>query len=152
MLLTFANEAEMLHAFQMSMFWGALVVVITTVLLTASLEGTKSEIRNSTAVILGCLFYLLFGILTYKEQYGSFTEADVSSQRISLHFAGSHFQPLSIEAGQIDAVEVDHPGKGEAQQCYLSFKLKSEESYRSAPASNVDCEGYRKQIDRLLDR
>ncbi|MBU0688394.1 MAG: hypothetical protein KJ850_08610 [Gammaproteobacteria bacterium] len=152
MLLTFVNEAEMLHAFQMSMFWGALVVVITTVLMTASLEGTKSEIRNSTAVILGCLFYLLFGILTYKEQYGSFTEADVSAQRITLRYAGSHFLPLNIEAGQIEAIEVDHPGKGVAKQCYLSIKLMSGESHRSAPASNVDCEGFRKQIEMLLGR
>lgn len=152
MLLTFSNEAELLHAFQMSMFWGAVVVVITTILMTASLEGTKSEIRNSTALILGCLFYLLFGLLTYKEQYGSFTEAEVSSQRIALRFAGSHFPPLNVDAEEIDAVEVGHPGKGAAQQCYLNLKLKSGESYRSAPASNVDCEAYRKQMDTLLDR
>jgi hypothetical protein len=152
MLLTFANEAEMLHAFQMSMFWGALVVVITTILMTASLEGTKSEIRNSTAVVLGCLFYLLFGLLTYKEQYGSFTTAAVSSQQITLHFAGSHFHPLTIDVGQITAIEVDHPGKGEALQCNLNLKLMSGESYRSAPASNVDCDAYRKQIEALLGR
>lgn len=151
MLLTFTNEAEMMHAFQMSMFWGALVVVVTTVLMAASLEGTKSEIRNSTAVILGCLFYLLFGLLTYKEQYGSFTEADVSARHITLHYAGSHFQPLHIEAEQIESVEVDHPGKGEAKQCYVSIGLISGERHRSAP-SNVDCEGYRKQIEMLLAR
>jgi hypothetical protein len=152
MSLIFANEAEMLHAFQMSMFWGALVVVVTTVLLTASLQGTKSEIRNSTAVMLGCLFYLLFGILTYKEQYGSFTDADVSASRITLHFAGSYFRPLSIEADQIAAIEVGQPGKDGERQCYLQFKLVSGKSYRSAPASNIDCEGYRQQIENLLVR
>lgn len=152
MLLTFANEAEMLHSFQVSMFWGALVVVITTVLMTLSLEGTKSEIRNSTAVMLGCLFYLLFGILTYQEQYGSFTEAEIGAQRITLHYAGSYFEPRTIEAGQVDAVEVDHPGKGEPRQCYLNLKLLSGDRYRSAPASNHDCEEDRKQIDALLGR
>jgi hypothetical protein len=152
MLLAFANEAEMLHAFQMSMFWGALVVVITTVLMTASLQGTKSEIGNPTAVMLGCLFYLLFGILTYQEQYGSFTEADVGGQRITLHYAGGYFQSQTIDAQQIAAIEVGRPGKGEAQQCYLIFTMMSGESYRSAPASNADCEGYRKRIDTLLGR
>lgn len=152
MLLAFANEAEMLHAFQISMFWGALVVVITTVLMTASLEGTKSEIRNSTAVMLGCLFYLLFGILTYKEQYGSFASAQIAGRQITLHYAGSYFQPSSFEAGQLAAMEVGHPGKGEAQQCYLSFKLTSGENYRSAPASNIDCDEYLNQIEALLGR
>jgi hypothetical protein len=152
MLLVFSTDAEMLHAFQISMFWGALLVVITTVLLTASLQGTKSEIRNSTAVMLGCLFYLLFGMLTYQEQYGSFTEADVGGQRITLNYAGSYYSPLTIEAGQIAAIEVDHPGKGEARQCYLRFKLLSGEIHRSAPASNVDCEAYRKQTEILLGR
>ncbi|MFH2135227.1 MAG: hypothetical protein ABII81_08625 [Pseudomonadota bacterium] len=142
----------MLHAFQVAMFWGAVVVVITTVLMTLSLEGTKSEIRNSTAVMLGCLFYLLFGMLTYKEQYGSFTEAEIDAQRITLHYAGSYFSPRNIEARQIDGIEVGHPGKGEPQQCYLSLNLLSGESYRSAPASNVDCEGYRKRIETLLER
>ncbi|MBU1447003.1 MAG: hypothetical protein KKF58_01705 [Gammaproteobacteria bacterium] len=150
MLLTFANEAEMLHAFQISLFWGALVVVITTILMTASLQGTKSEIRNSTAVILGCLFYLLFGILSYKEQYGSFTEVEVSSRSITLHYSGSYFLPLSIGAGEIAAIEVGHPGKGEVKQCYLSFNLMSGERYRSAPASSADCEAYRQQVNALL--
>ncbi|MDD2700588.1 MAG: hypothetical protein PHH36_05055 [Sideroxydans sp.] len=152
MLLEFANEAELLHAFQISMFWGAVVVVITTVLLTASLEGTKSEIRNSTAVILGCLFYLLFGILTYKEQYGSFASAEVSGQQVTLHFAGSNFAPLHIETGQIDSIEVGRPGKAETQQCYLSFKLTSGDNYRSAPTSNIDCDENRKQIEMQLGR
>ena len=152
MLLHFANEAEMLQALQMSMFWGALVVAVTTVLMTASLQGTKSEIRNSTAVMLGCLFYLLFGILTYREQYGSFTAAEVDSQRVTLHFAGHYFEAQTLEAGQVAAIELDHPGKGETRQCYLNFRLKSGESYRSAPASNIDCEAYRQQIDTLLGR
>jgi len=152
MLLTFANEAEILHAFQMSMFWGALVVVVTTVLMTASLQGTKSEIRNSTGAMLGCLFYLLFGILTYREQYGSFTQAEIVGRQITLHYAGSYFGPRSIEAAQVVAIGVDHPGKGEARQCYLHFKLLSGESYRSAPASNVDCEEYRKQFATLIAR
>lgn len=152
MLLTFADESELLHAFQVSMLWAALVVTVMTVLMTASLQGTKSEIRNSTAVVLGCLFFLLFGILTYKEQYGSFIQADVQSQHIMLHFAGSHFQPVRIEAGQIAAMEVGRPGKGEPLQCYLNLKLESGASYRSAPASNVDCEAYRKQIAFLQGR
>lgn len=150
MLLRFADETELLQAFQMSMLWGALVVVVTTVLMKMSLEGTKSEIRNSTAAILGCMFYLLFGLLTYKQQYGSFTAAEVGSERITLHFAGSYFSPLDVAAGDVAAVEVGHPGKGVPQQCYLNLRLKSGESYRSAPASNVDCESYRKQVEMLL--
>jgi hypothetical protein len=152
MQLTFANEAQLLQALQISMFWGALVVVVTTVLMTASLQGTKSEIRNSTAVMLGCLFYLLFGILTYREQYGSFTAAEVDSQRVTLQFAGRYFEPLTLEAGQVAAIELGHPGKGETRQCYLNFRLKSGDSYRSAPASNIDCEAYRQQIAALLGR
>ncbi|MFH2140324.1 MAG: hypothetical protein ABII63_05970 [Pseudomonadota bacterium] len=152
MLLHFANEAQLLQALQMSMFWGALVVVVTTVLMTASLQGTKSEIRNSTAVMLGCLFYLLFGILTYREQYGSFTAAEVDSQHITLQFAGHYFEPQTFEAGQVAAIKADRPGKGETRQCYLNLILVSGESYRSAPASDVDCEAYRQQIATLLGR
>lgn len=152
MLLTFASEAEIGHAFLISMAWGALVVVITTVLMTLSLEGTKSEIRRSTGVLLGCLFYLLFGLLTYREQYGSFTAAEVDARSVTLQHAGSYFRPLRIESGQIVAIESGHPGKGEITQCYLNLVLSSGEHHRSAQSSTADCEAYRKQIETSLGR
>jgi hypothetical protein len=150
MLLRFVSETELSHAFQISMVWGALVVIVTTVLMTMSLEGTKSEISKSTGFMLGCLFYLLFGVLTYREQYGSFTEAEVGPQYIELRHAGSVFRPVRVDSGRIATIEVGHPGKGEPVQCYLNLTLRSGESYRSAPATDTDCEGYRLQMEALL--
>lgn len=152
MLLQFSDEAQMSHAFLVSMSWGALVVAVTTVLMTLSLEGTKSEIRPSTGFILGCLFYLLFGLLTYKEQYGSFKEAEVADRAVTLRYAGSYFSPLTIDAAQIADISVGHPGKGEPMQCYLEFNLRSGTQHRSAPASNMDCLASLQALENQLGR
>ncbi|MEW5903187.1 MAG: hypothetical protein AB1722_02410 [Pseudomonadota bacterium] len=152
MLLTFSSEPEIWHAFRISMTWGALVVAITTVLMMLSLEGTKSEISKSTGAMLGLLFYLLFGLLTYREQFGSFTAAEVDAQSVTLHYAGSYFEPQCIDAGEIATIEAGHPGKGEAHQCYLHLTLRSGTTQRSAPSATADCETYRKQMETLLGR
>ncbi len=152
MLLNFSNAAELSHAFQVSMLWGALVVVITTVLMTLSLEGTKSEISRSTGAILGCLFYLLFGVLNYQERYSGFTEAEFSNQTITLRFAGSYFKPLELQSDSIVDIKVGHPGKGEPVQCYLDIETASGAHHRSAPSADIDCDAYRQQVMRYLTR
>ena len=150
MLLTFSTADDVFADYAIVLVWGAFVVVLTIITLGAANKDSRSEIRTSTAVKIGCFAYLLLMIVSYRATYGSFIEADISADEARLSFAGTLYHPTILKREQIKEVVFGFPGKGEPKSCYLKFITTSGESYRSAATEGKACKDYRAQIYALM--
>ncbi len=132
------------------MAWGAIVVVVTTALMTAAMQGSRSEIRNSTGAMVGLCFYLFFAVLLYRENYGSFILAEFDEHEVKLSFAGPLYTPAVLLRDQISEVQFDRPGKGTPNACYIRLLTVTGDIYRSAPTAGDVCQQYQVQIQTLM--
>ncbi len=151
MLLTFATPDDVFAEYATVLAWGALIVVVTIIVLGAANKGTKSEVRPSTAIKIGCFAFLLLAIVSYTELYGSFIEAEISGDGARLTFAGPFYDPVVIKRERIGDVLVDYPGKGQPHSCYIKFVTDTGDSYRSATKEGTACNEYRAQIHALMN-
>ena len=151
MLLTFATADDVFAEYATVLAWGALIVVVTIIVLGAANKGTRSEVRTSTAIKIGCFAYLLLAIVSYIELYGSFVKAEISDHQARLYFAGSLYHTTLLEREQIKEVQVGYPGKGEPDSCYIRFITDSGDSYRSAIKEGKVCDDYQAEIRELMN-
>ncbi len=150
MLLTFAGADDAYADYVSVLVWGVVVVVGTIIVLGAANKGSPSEVSVSTAVKIGCFAYLLLVIVSYREIFGRFIEADISPNEARLHFAGSIYHSTTLKREQIKEVLFGFPGRGNPNSCYLKFVTKSDEIIRSAPIKGTACKDQRAQISALM--
>lgn len=150
MLLTLATANDVYADFVTVMGWGALIIVVTMVMLGFINKGTTSEIRPATSIRIGVFAYLLLAAISYRATYGRFITADITAREARLHFAGTLYRATTLEREQIKEVTYGYPGKGEARSCYITFVTTSGGSYRSAPTEGNACKDYCAQISSLM--
>jgi hypothetical protein len=149
-LLTFSTSDELFAEYVSVLAWGVLVVVVTLFTLGAANKDSPSEVRTSTAIKIGCFAYLLLMGAAYRETYGSFIGADISSDAARLHFSGGLYQSTLLERRQIREVVAGFPGRGTPDTCYIKFITTSGKEYRSAPTTGTACKEQRAQINALM--
>lgn len=149
MQLTFATANDLFADYMAVLIWGIFLVITSLFILWATNKASPSGVRISSAAKFGSFAFLLLAVIAYQMHYGNFTQAEIETNGVKLHFADFRHS-VALKREQISEVRYGLPGKSYSHSCYLIFVTKAGDTYRSATMEGTACKEYRSQIIALM--
>jgi hypothetical protein len=148
--LTFATANDVFADYAGVLVWGAVVIVLTIIVLGAANKDTPSEVSLATATKIGLFAYALLAVVSYRTLYGNFISAEIDENSARFYFDGALSHSTTLKRDEIKDVLYATPGKTKPYSCYLKFTTRSGDEYRSATTPGDACKEQRNQIISLL--
>ena len=153
MNIVFASPAAAESAFTMTVSFIGILIALVIAGFHLSYRDNPTSMKLRTRCVIGVMVLIGVSTASYVANYGKFISADVTSENVTLHFAGSIYKDVNLPKDSIGRIGFGFPDRG-VSTCNISFIDKTtNKQYQSAFTRNQQdtCKNLRVKIIQLLD-